>query len=352
MESVGSLPVAKVQALAAASNGLNEVPPRYLRPEAEADPVARDGDSLEIPVIDMSRLLQSESSRDESTKLNLACEQWGFFQLINHNIPNELIERMKVVIEEFFKLPLEVKEQFAQLPGSLEGYGQLFVISKDQKLDWADILYFNTQPLNQRNTRLWPTQPPTFRATLDEYSQELNKTADCLLGLIAKNLGLNSEILTDKTKEGIQSVRINYYPPCLQADKVLGFSPHSDADLLTLVLQVNQVQGLQIKNNGKWVPVKPLPGAFIVNVGDVFEIFSNGRYKSIEHRAVVSTEKERLSVAAFHSPNIDAMIGPLPELVRGSELNYMTVDHENFMKLFFSARLDGKSFLDRMKLRK
>ncbi|KAG1354441.1 putative S-norcoclaurine synthase 1 [Cocos nucifera] len=81
MESVGSLPVANVQALAAASDGLNEVPPRYLRPEAEADPVARVGDSLEVPVIDMSRLLQPELSRDESAKLNLACEQWGFFQV-------------------------------------------------------------------------------------------------------------------------------------------------------------------------------------------------------------------------------------------------------------------------------
>ncbi|XP_008802804.2 S-norcoclaurine synthase 1-like [Phoenix dactylifera] len=350
MESVGSLPVANVQALAAASSGLSEVPPRYLRPEAESDPVTGDGGSLEIPVIDMNRLLQPQSSRDESAKLNLACEQWGFFQLINHNVPNELIGRMKIDIEEFFKLPLEVKEQFAQLPGNLEGYGQLFVVSEDQKLDWADILYFNTQPLNQRNVRFWPTQPLTFRATLDEYSQELKNTADCLLGLMAKNLGLNPEILTEMTEEGIQSVRINYYPPCPQADKVLGLSPHSDGDLITLVLQVNQVQGLQIKKNGKWVPVKPLPGAFIVNVGDIFEIFSNGRYKSIEHRAVVSTGKERLSVAAFHSPNNGAMIGPLPQLARGSEVNYRTVDHENFMKLFFSARLDGKSFLDRMKL--
>lgn len=70
---------------------------------------------------------------------------------------------MKVDIEEFFKLPLEIKEQYAQVPGNLEGYGQLFVISEDQKLDWADMLYFHTQPLNQRNMRLWPTQPPTFR---------------------------------------------------------------------------------------------------------------------------------------------------------------------------------------------
>lgn len=92
MESVGSLPVANVQALAAAS-GQNEVPPRYLRPEAQADPVAHDGNSLEIPVIDMSRLLQTRSSRDESTKLNLACEHWGFFQVSNPLVTKQIIER-------------------------------------------------------------------------------------------------------------------------------------------------------------------------------------------------------------------------------------------------------------------
>uniref|UniRef100_A0A0A9CHE5 Isopenicillin N synthase-like Fe(2+) 2OG dioxygenase domain-containing protein n=1 Tax=Arundo donax TaxID=35708 RepID=A0A0A9CHE5_ARUDO len=73
-------------------------------------------------------------------------------------------------------------------------------------------------------------------------------------------------------------------------------------------------------------------------------------YKSIEHRAVINTEKERLSIAAFHSPNIDAMIGPLKEIVPHGEEVYKTLDHENFMRLFFPAKLEGKSFLERMKL--
>lgn len=79
------------------------------------------------------------------------------------------------------------------------------------------------------------------------------------------------------------------------------------------------------------------------------QILSNGRYKSIEHRVVVNTERERLSIATFHSPKSNAMIGPLQELVRGSGARYKTVNHEDFMKLFFSSKLDGKSFLDRMR---
>lgn len=66
---------------------------------------------------------------------------------------------------------------------------------------------------------------------------------------------------------------MNYYPPCMQANKVIGLTPHSDATGLTLLVQVNDVQGLQIKKNNKWVPVKPIPGAIIINIGDVMEVF-------------------------------------------------------------------------------
>jgi isopenicillin N synthase-like dioxygenase len=96
--------------------------------------------------------------------------------------------------------------------------------------------------------------------------------ADTLLATMAQNLGLEPEVIADKCVGGIQSVRMNYYPPCVQADKVVGFSPHSDSDLLTLVLQVNHVQGLQIKRNGSWFPVKPLEGTLVLNIGDIFEV--------------------------------------------------------------------------------
>ncbi|KAL6847682.1 hypothetical protein ACP4OV_022470 [Aristida adscensionis] len=347
---MGSLPVPSVQAMVAA-NGGGDVPPRYLRPEAAADAVAGDGEA-EIPIIDWQRLLDPETCRAESARLHGACQEWGFFQLVNHSVPDEVIQGIKVSIEGFFQLPAETKKQFAQERGQLEGYGQLFVVSEDQKLDWADIVYLNTQPPEDRNMRFWPDKPANFRSSLDRYSSAVKNIADGLLAIMSKNLGLEPDLIADKCIGGIQSVRINYYPPCAQAHKVVGFSPHSDADLLTLVLQLNGVQGLQIKKNGSWVPVKPLEGAFVVNVGDIFEIFTNGRYKSIEHRAVVNAEKERVSIAAFHSPNIHVAIGPLKELVPYGEEVYKTMDHEGWMRLFFSAKVEGKNFLERMKLPK
>ncbi|CAM0871243.1 unnamed protein product [Alopecurus aequalis] len=342
-----SLPVPSVQAMVAAI-GVADVPPRYLRPEVAADAVAGAGED-QIPIIDYRRLMLNHS--EESARLHRACQDWGFFQLINHSVPYDVVEGMKANIQKFFQLPAETKKQFAQERGQLEGYGQLFVVSEDQKLDWADMLFLYAQPPEDRNMRFWPDKPANFRSTLDKYSKAVKDIADSLLATMAKNLGLEPEVIADKCIGGIQTVRMNYYPPCAQADKVVGISPHSDSDLLTLVLQVNHVQGLQIKRNGRWFPVKPLEGAFIVNIGDLFEIFTNGRYRSIEHRVVIDPKEERLSVAAFHSPNIHAVIGPLREIASHKDDAYKTVDHKNLRKLFFSAKLGGKSFLDQMKLK-
>jgi len=77
---------------------------------------------------------------------------------------------------------------------------------------------------------------------------------------------------------------------------------------------------------------------------------SNGEYKSIEHRAVVNQEKERLSIAAFHSPILDAMVGPLPDLVKEKGAKYKSITNEEYLRLVITSKLDGKSFLDDMKL--
>ncbi|XBH59139.1 hypothetical protein VPH35_080445 [Triticum aestivum] len=332
-----------------AATGGADVSPRYLRP---AEAVAGDGEA-QIPVIDYQRLLlelELDRCGEESARLHRACLDWGFFQLINHSVPDDVVEGMKASIQQFFQLPMETKKQFAQERGQLEGYGQLFVFSEVQKLDWADILYLHTQPHESRNTKLWPDQPANFRSTLDRYSGAVKDVSDSLLAMMAKNLGLEREVIADKCNRGLQSVRMNYYPPCAQAEKVVGLSPHSDAGLLTLVLQVNHVQGLQIKRNGSWLPVKPVSGAFIVNIGDMFEVFTNGRYRSIEHRAIVDPKEERLSVAAFHLPNIHATIGPLKEMVAHEDDAYKTLDQESFMKLFYGTKLEGKSFLEQLKL--
>ncbi|KAJ6804420.1 S-norcoclaurine synthase 1-like [Iris pallida] len=245
-----SLPVDNVQALAA-SGDPGEIPQRYIRPEVMSDVDSAGAD--DIPIVDLGRLADLVSSAGEAAKLKMVLPELKLVhELINHGVAEEVMQSMKVDIEEFFQQPLEEKEAVAQPPGSIEGYGQAFVVSEDQKLDWGDMYFLGTRPVTFRNMGLWATHPPTFRSTLDKYSQELKKVTDRLLGAMAKNLGMQPEKFLDLFKNGVQSVRMNYYPPCPHhADKVLGLSPHSDAVGLTLLLQVNQVQGLQIRRNGR-----------------------------------------------------------------------------------------------------
>ncbi|WCJ20678.1 2-oxoglutarate (2OG) and Fe(II)-dependent oxygenase superfamily protein [Euphorbia peplus] len=341
-----SLPVENVQNLA--SKNLIELPSRYIRPELEFDPISKD-DSLQIPVVDMTKL--GHQDENEMALLHTACQDWGFFQLINHGIEEQVIENMKRDIQEFFKLPLEEKMACAPLPNDIQGYGQAHVVSEHQKLDWNDMLFLLPQPLSRRDFRLWPKHPISFRETLENYSAALKKVSVELVRAMGRNLKIDPEKLGAMFEDdGIQGLRMNYYPPCPQADKVIGLTPHSDGIGLTLLLQVNDVQGLQIKKNGQWIPIIPIPGALTINVGDVIEIMSNGEYKSIEHRAMVNPEKERLSIAAFHSPNMNIMIGPLQDQLKQKKPIYKTIQHVEYMKLGLASKLDGKSRLNAMKL--
>lgn len=110
------------------------------------------------------------------------------------------------------------------------------------------------------------------RDTLELYSQEMKNKAMVIVGHIEKALKIKENEIRELFEDGIQMMRMNYYPPCPQPEKVIGLTNHSDPQGVTLLLQLNEVEGLQIRKDGMWVPVKPLPNAFIVNIGDVLEV--------------------------------------------------------------------------------
>ncbi|TVU31703.1 hypothetical protein EJB05_23401, partial [Eragrostis curvula] len=329
-----------VQVVADTIRNNGKVPERYVRPEIKADAVIVNAEGYNLPIIDMSRLLNPEFSEEEIAKLGSACEHWGFFQLVNHGLDEGMLQKIKADITEFFNLPLEEKLAVAIEPNGVQGFGHHFVFSKEQKLDWVDLLFLATRPVEERSLAFWPTKPSTFRDTLDKYSLELANVSTQLLKFMAHNLGVDQDALLGAFKRQPQSVRINYYPPCHQADKVLGLSPHTDGVGMTFLLHVNDVQGLQIKKDGKWFSVESMPGALVVNIGDVLEILTNGKYKSIEHRAIVNPDKERITIAAFHSADIFCTIGPLQDLLKAGQARYKAIDGVEFTKGYFAAKLE------------
>ncbi|KAK1439368.1 hypothetical protein QVD17_05185 [Tagetes erecta] len=345
-----SLLVPSVQELS--KEPLLEVPPRYVRIDQE--PVATSwlpSSPPELPIIDMQRLKSHDHADYELERLHLACKDWGFFQLINHGISSSLLEKVKAETRDFFNMPMEAKKKYWQHIDDIEGFGQAFVVSEEQKLDWADMFYIITLPHDIRKPHLFPNIPLPFRDSLEAYSREVKNVSMNTLMFIAKASKMEVEDMKVLFDEGMQSMRMNYYPPCPQPEKVIGLSPHSDPQGITFLLQVNEVVGLEIKKDGVWIPVKPLPNSFIVNIGDALEIMTNGLYKSIEHRAIVNSEKERLSIATFLGPKLDGEIGPAPRLITPeTPPKFTRVTVVDFLKNFFSRELYSKRNINQYRI--
>ncbi|CAA7388591.1 unnamed protein product [Spirodela intermedia] len=329
------------------------VPERYLRDGGDrpSPPPPVGVHSEKVPVVDMSKLAVGGGHGDgghELAKLASACEEWGFFQVVNHGVEEELMARMEALAMEFFMLPLEEKERYPMAPGTVQGYGHAFVFSADQKLDWCNMLGLGLEPPSIRVPELWPANPPLFSETLELYSAEIGKLCRRLLALVAASLGLPLAAFDAIFSAAVQAVRMNYYPPCPWPDLVLGLSPHSDGSALTVLHQhADSAAGLQVLKGGAWFPVLPLPGALVVNIGDTLEVLTNGKYQSVEHRAVTSEERERLSLVTFFAPGYDVQIGPLPEFVGAARpCRYRSFNHGEYNRHYLSRRLQGKMALN------
>ncbi|TKY71921.1 SRG1 protein [Spatholobus suberectus] len=329
---------------------LTAVPQRYIQHNHEPSAVQDETFSHAIPTINLKKLIHGEATEVEQEKLNSACRDWGFFQLMDHGISPLVMEMLKEEIEGFFRLPLEEKLKYKIRPGDVEGYGAV-IRSEDQKLDWGDRLYMVTNPLSRRKPYLLPELPSSLRSILESYIVELQNLAMTFLGLLGKALKIEKREWDEVFEDGMQSVRMTYYPPCPQPERVIGLTTHSDATGITILNQVNGVHGLQIKKDGIWIPVNVSSDALIVNIGDILEIMSNGLYKSVEHRAIVNSMKERISIAMFFAPKFQSEIGPAASFIdQENPPLYKKIKMEKYVKGFFSHKMDGKSYLEHMKI--
>lgn len=141
-------------------------------------------------------------------------------------------------------------------------------------------------------------------------------------------------------------MNVNYYPPCPDPSVTLGLLPHCDRHLLT-VLSQGDVAGLQARYRGRWLLVRPVPGAFIINFGHQMEIVTNGVLASVEHRALTNSAVARMSVATLIMPKMDCLIGPAPEMV--SEANppkFREFVFREFMAAYDTAAANREDVLE------
>ncbi|XP_030502221.2 flavonol synthase/flavanone 3-hydroxylase [Cannabis sativa] len=304
----------RVQSIAHSINAemKDTIPDEFIMP-VEDQPILTTfkGPIPEIPTVDLSEPDQEK----RVGSIVQAAKEWGFFQVVNHKMPVELIRKLKNVGEEFFELPQEEKEVYARPLGatSIEGYGSK--ISKGAK-SWVDHLFHRIWPPSTINYQFWPKNPPSYREVNEEYGKYVKEVGDEIL----KSLSLGLELEESRMKEAVGGeeieymMKINYYPPCPRPDLALGVQPHTDLSSLTILVP-NDVPGLQVFHHNHWIDVQYIPNALVIHIGDQAQIASNGLYKSVLHRTTVNKSKVRMSWPVFLEPPAEFVVGPIPELL-------------------------------------
>ncbi|CAA2980044.1 SRG1-like isoform X2 [Olea europaea subsp. europaea] len=208
------------------------------------------------------------------------------------------------------------KQKYAREAGKIDGYGNDMILFEKQTLDWFDRLMLLVRPENERKLKFWPENPQSFRAILFEYATRIEQIEEQLLKSMSRSLNLEEDCFLKQCGQFKRlAAQFNYYPPCPRPDCVLGLKPHADATTVTILLQDEEVEGLQVMKDDKWFCVPIIPCALLVNVGDQIEIMSNGIFKSPVHRALTNSKKARKTLAMFCASEVGKEIELVGELI-------------------------------------
>ncbi|PON66651.1 Oxoglutarate/iron-dependent dioxygenase [Trema orientale] len=314
--------------------GITEIP-RIFRKSisdsfTQSNSVSGDA-QLNIPVIDLGCLTVDSFDRKEIVdRVREASEKWGFFQIVNHGIPESVMEEMKDGVRRFYEQETEVKKAFYSRDFTRTlVYNTNINLYTSPSADWRDSFSCRMAPESPKPEDL----PLVCRDILMEYSKQVMKLGILLFELLSEALGLNPNHLYDMDcAEGL-NIMCHYYPPCPQPELTMGVSKHGDIDFLTVLLQ-DDIGGLQVLIDNTWIHVSPLPGALVINVGDLLQaslsqiiasetsislepLISNDKFKSVEHRVLASHVGPRVSIATFFCTGLmptSKLYGPIKEL--------------------------------------
>lgn len=269
---------------------------------------------------------------------------------MNHGVPEIVMKNMMEIAKEFFEMPVEDRASlYSEDTNQQVRLSTSFNISKEKVLNWRDYLLHICHPVEEVMNS-WPEKPAAYREIAAKYSVEVRALVLRLLAAISEALGLDPDYLNICFGKHHQGMTINYYPPCPNPDLTLGLQGHSDASAITVLMQGNE-NGLQVLKNGKWVAVNPIANAFVINLGDQLQVVSNGRFRSVEHRAVTNASTARISISTFYGPSKDAFIAPAASMVDGQHpALYRGYQFGDFMRVFWGQELKRKRALDQFKI--
>ncbi|GAB4854821.1 hypothetical protein Ancab_039736 [Ancistrocladus abbreviatus] len=328
--------------------GLKSVPDQYIHPVEERLESLKLATDESIPIIDVCNW----EDRTVCDAIYNASKKYGFFQIINHGIPMEVLEEIQAAAHRFFQLPTEEKVKYKGdifKPGSAK-LETSFRPNIDKILDWRDHLKLHYVDEETASAN-WP--PVCKDATIDYFNRVqviVKKIYDILLK------GLNLKGFDESKKSllmGWMTTTFNYYPHCPNPELTVGAGRHADASALSVLLQ-DDVGGLYARapDGESWIHVLPTKGALVINMGDMIQLLSNGHYSSIEHKVVPNSTKNRVSVATFILPALHQVVAPLPELLEatGEKPLYRELLFSDYYKYFCSKGHDGKAKIEWAKI--
>ncbi len=283
---------------------------------------AREADRATMPIIDLGRLTGADAAAraDEARRLRGACTGSGFFYLANHGVPPEALGALFAAARDYFDLPLEEKLRL-DVAGSpvLRGYTPLLAENTDltargdvhESFDIGGVLY-DGSPGDGFNR--FPAAAPALEPAMRAYWDQMMRVARDLMGGFAMALDLPADHFAPVLGDPQAFLRVLHYPP--QTGVIdpaqIGIGAHSDYESLT-ILALDDNRALQVADGqGGWLWADPIPGAFVINIGDQMARWTNDRFRSTVHRAINLTGRRRYSIPFFFGPDPDAVIEALP----------------------------------------
>lgn len=292
-------------------------------------------DFREIPVIDLNPLWESSVTGLEQLahQIRVAYATVGFAYIVNHRVPQTLIdgifsesakfhatplsEKMKIEVNKYHRGFIPINTSTARTSSIAKvtkpNQSESFMMMHELPIDDRDVV--SGAPLAGPNQ--WPDGLPEFRLAVRAYNEALVGLARMLVKAVSVALGAAPDELDPFFKRPTTFLRLLYYPPQPphSPDDLFGSAPHSDYGFITILLQDN-VGGLQVQNTaGHWIDAPLLPGAFVMNAGDILHRWSNGLFISTPHRVINRSGQARFSNPFFFDPDMHAEIVPLKSCV-------------------------------------
>ncbi|KAK2447917.1 Aconitate hydratase mitochondrial [Trifolium repens] len=293
-----------------------------------------------FPIVDMGKL-NTEERKSTMEKIKDACENWGFFELVNHGISIEMMDKVEKLTKDHYKKSME--QRFKEMVASK---GLECVQSEINDLDWESTFFLRHLPFS--NISEIPDLDDDYRKIMKEFAQKLENLAEELLDLLCENLGLEKGYLKKVfygSKGPNFGTKVSNYPPCPKPDLIKGLRAHTDAGGIILLFQDDKVSGLQLLKDDQWIDVPPMRHSIVINLGDQLEVITNGKYKSVMHRVIAQTDGARMSLASFYNPSDDAIISPAPTLLKENETTseiYPKFVFDDYMKLYMGLKFQAK----------